>query len=70
MEGYCSLRLNWTIAQHRRSTTISLIIANHPDILVVDKQRKMAEVIDVAIPSNGKIRKKEHAQEILRTGRS
>lgn len=45
-----------------------LVIANQPDIVVVDMQGKTAAVIDVAIPSDGSIRKKEmrKAQEIPR----
>ena len=33
---------------------------NQPDIVLSDKQQKKAVVIDVAIPSNSNIRKKEH----------
>lgn len=36
-----------------------VVMANQPDILVLDKQKKIAIVIDVAIPSDGNIRKKE-----------
>ena len=35
-------------------------MANQPDIVVVDKERKRAVVIDVAIPADANIRKKEH----------
>ena len=40
--------------------TDKLVMANQPDIVVVDKHRKRAAVIDVAIPSDSNIRKKEH----------
>ncbi|KAI3377775.1 hypothetical protein L3Q82_008918 [Scortum barcoo] len=36
------------------------VMANQPDIVVVDKEQKRAVVIDVAIPSDNRIRKKEH----------
>ena len=36
------------------------LLANQPDIVVVDKERKRAVVIDVAIPADANIRKKEH----------
>ena len=36
-----------------------LVMANQPDIVVVDKRQRAAEV-DVAIPGNSSIRKKEH----------
>lgn len=35
-------------------------MGNQPGIVVVDKQRKTAVVIDVAIPNDGSIRKTEH----------
>ncbi len=35
-------------------------MANQPDIVLIDKQQKKAVVIDVAIPSDSNIRKKEH----------
>ncbi|KAF7648097.1 hypothetical protein LDENG_00161950, partial [Lucifuga dentata] len=35
-------------------------VANQPDMVVVNKEQKRAVVIDVAIPSDGNIRKKEH----------
>ncbi len=40
--------------------TDKMAIANQPDIVVVDKQRKTAVVIEVAIPSDNNIKKKEH----------
>ncbi len=40
--------------------TDKMVIANQPDIVVVDKQQKKAAVINVAIPSDSNIRKKEH----------
>ena len=36
------------------------VIANRPDIVIVDKEKKTATVIDVAVPSDCNIRKKEH----------
>lgn len=35
-------------------------MANKPDIVVVDKERRMAVVIDVAIMSDSNTKKKEH----------
>ncbi|XP_015256200.1 PREDICTED: programmed cell death 1 ligand 1-like [Cyprinodon variegatus] len=35
-------------------------MANQPDIVLIDKQQKKAVVIDVAIPSDSNIKKKEH----------
>lgn len=35
-------------------------MANCPDTVMVDKQRKMSTVIDVAILNDSNIRKKEH----------
>ena len=40
--------------------TDKLVMANQPDIVLIDKQQKKAVVIDVAIPSDSNIRKKEH----------
>uniref|UniRef100_A0A3B5PPD0 Reverse transcriptase domain-containing protein n=1 Tax=Xiphophorus maculatus TaxID=8083 RepID=A0A3B5PPD0_XIPMA len=40
--------------------TDKMVMANQPDIVVVDKQQRKAVVIDVAIPSDCNIRKKEH----------
>ncbi|XP_078791071.1 uncharacterized protein LOC111949134 [Oryzias latipes] len=34
--------------------------ANQPDIVEVDKEQRKAIVVDVAVPSDGNIRKKEH----------
>ncbi len=39
--------------------TDKLVIASQPDIVFIDKQQKMAVVIDVAIPSDSNITKKE-----------
>ena len=36
------------------------LLANQPDIVVVDKEQKRVVVIDVAIPADANIRKKEH----------
>ncbi|KAF7643082.1 hypothetical protein LDENG_00244990 [Lucifuga dentata] len=36
------------------------MLANQPDMMVVNKEQKRAVVINVAIPSDGNIRKKEH----------
>ncbi|XP_068190807.1 uncharacterized protein [Antennarius striatus] len=36
------------------------LLANKPDIVVMDKEQKRAVVIDVAIPADANIRKKEH----------
>lgn len=35
-------------------------MANQPDIVLIDKQQKKAAVIDVAIPTDSNIKKKEH----------
>ena len=35
------------------------VLANQPDIVVVDKQKKEAVVIDIAVPSDSNIKKKE-----------
>ena len=40
--------------------TNKLVMANQPDIVVIDKHQRTAVVVDVAIPSNGNIGKKEH----------
>ncbi|TWW53461.1 uncharacterized protein LOC130519722 [Takifugu flavidus] len=40
--------------------TDKMVVANQPDIVVVDKHQKTVVVIDVAIPNDGNIRKKEH----------
>lgn len=42
--------------------TDRLVMANEPEIVVVDKQRKTAVVIDIVVLSNGNIRKKEHVK--------
>ena len=39
-----------------------MVIANQSDIGMVDKHQRTADVVDVAIPSNGNIRKKEHGK--------
>lgn len=44
------------------SDTDEQVMANQLDTLVVDKWRKTAVVIDVAIPSDSKIRMKEHVK--------
>ncbi|XP_068176488.1 uncharacterized protein [Antennarius striatus] len=36
------------------------LLANKPDIVVMDKEQKRAVVIDVAIPADANIRKKKH----------
>ncbi|KAF7666275.1 hypothetical protein LDENG_00113730, partial [Lucifuga dentata] len=36
------------------------LLANQPDVVVVDKEQKRAVVIDVAVPADSNIRKKEH----------
>ncbi|TKS67246.1 Multidrug resistance protein 1 [Collichthys lucidus] len=36
------------------------VLANQPDIVVLDKEQKRVVVIDVAIPADANIRKKEH----------
>ncbi|TWW77705.1 hypothetical protein D4764_12G0010950 [Takifugu flavidus] len=43
-----------------QTQTDKMVVANQPDIVVVDKHRKTVVVIDVAIPSDSNIRKKEH----------
>ncbi|KAK7881151.1 hypothetical protein WMY93_029560 [Mugilogobius chulae] len=40
--------------------TDRMVMANQPDIVVVDKEQRKAVVVDVAIPSDGNIRRKEH----------
>ena len=40
--------------------TKKMVMANQPDIAVVDKHQRTTMVIDVVIPSNSKIRKTEH----------
>lgn len=40
--------------------TEKLVIANHPNIVLVEKQRKMAVVIHVSLPSDSNVRRKEH----------
>ncbi|XP_055362142.1 uncharacterized protein LOC129603668 [Betta splendens] len=40
--------------------TDRMVMANQPDIVVVDKEQSKVVVVDVAIPSDGNIRKKEH----------
>ncbi|TWW69263.1 hypothetical protein D4764_18G0000690 [Takifugu flavidus] len=40
--------------------TVKMLMANQPDIVVVDKHQKTVVVIDVAILSDSNIRKKEH----------
>ena len=39
--------------------TDKMVMANQPDIVVVDKHQRTAVVIDVAIPRDSNIRKKE-----------
>lgn len=39
--------------------TDKLVMANQPDIVVVDNRRKEAIVIDIAVPSDSNTRKKE-----------
>ena len=36
------------------------VIANRPDIVIIDKEKKTAIIIDVAVPSDCNIMKKEH----------
>ena len=36
------------------------VMANQPDIMVVDKEQRKAVVVDVAVPSDGNIRRKKH----------
>ncbi len=40
--------------------TDKMLVANQMDIVVVDRQWKKAAVMDVAIPSDSNIKKKEH----------
>ncbi|KAJ0057310.1 hypothetical protein NL108_002264 [Boleophthalmus pectinirostris] len=40
--------------------TDRMVMVNQPDIVVVDKKQSRAVVVDIAIPSDGNIRKKEH----------
>ncbi|XP_057700706.1 uncharacterized protein LOC130921080 [Corythoichthys intestinalis] len=47
--------------------TDKMLMANQPNIVIMDKQQRTAVVIDVAIANDGNIRKKGH--EKLETGR-
>ena len=40
--------------------TDKLVVANQPDIVLIDKQQKKAVVIDIAILSKSNIKKKDH----------
>ncbi|XP_024121103.1 uncharacterized protein LOC112142083 [Oryzias melastigma] len=40
--------------------TDRMVMENQPDIVVVDKEQRKAVVVDVAVPSHGNIKKKEH----------
>ena len=40
--------------------TDKMLMTNQPDMVVVDKQEKKAPVVDLAIPNDSNIRKKEH----------
>uniref|UniRef100_A0A3P9HPM2 Gypsy retrotransposon integrase-like protein 1 n=1 Tax=Oryzias latipes TaxID=8090 RepID=A0A3P9HPM2_ORYLA len=40
--------------------TDRMVMANQPDIVAVDKEQRKDVVVDVAVPSEGNIRKKEH----------
>ncbi|XP_051924320.1 uncharacterized protein LOC127602290 [Hippocampus zosterae] len=40
--------------------TDKMVMANQPDIVIIDKGKRKAVVVDVAVPSDGNIRKKEH----------
>ena len=40
--------------------TDKLVMANQPDVVVVDKHQRTAVVVDVAVPRDGNIRQKEH----------
>ncbi|XP_051920732.1 uncharacterized protein LOC127600296 isoform X1 [Hippocampus zosterae] len=40
--------------------TDKIVMANQPDIVIIDKGQRKAVVVDVAVPSDGNIRKKEH----------
>ncbi|XP_051916213.1 uncharacterized protein LOC127597287 isoform X2 [Hippocampus zosterae] len=40
--------------------TDKMVMANQPDIVIIDKGQRKAVVVDVAVPSDGNIRKKEH----------
>lgn len=39
-----------------------MVIENQPNIVVVDREKREAIVVDIAVPSDGNIRKKEHGQ--------
>lgn len=43
-----------------RVQTDEQLLVNQPDIAVVNKEQKRAIVIDVTIPADSNIRKKEH----------
>ncbi|XP_051931065.1 uncharacterized protein LOC127607055 [Hippocampus zosterae] len=40
--------------------TDKMVMANQPDIVIIDKGQRKAVVVDIAVPSDGNIRKKEH----------
>ncbi|TWW69251.1 hypothetical protein D4764_18G0000570 [Takifugu flavidus] len=48
------------ILQDFQIQTDKMVVANEPDIVVVDKHEETVVVIDVAIPNDSNIRKKEH----------
>lgn len=48
------------ITKLRSYQTNKLVMAKQPDKVVVEKQRKMAAAIDLAIPSDSYIREEEH----------
>jgi len=48
------------IIWHFQIQTDKQLIVNQTDIVVIDKLQEKAVVLDVAIPGNNKIKKKEH----------
>uniref|UniRef100_A0A096M1X3 Uncharacterized protein n=1 Tax=Poecilia formosa TaxID=48698 RepID=A0A096M1X3_POEFO len=54
------LKVSAVVEWFHFSTGLIKVMANQPDIVVVDKEQRKAVVVDVAIPSDHNIRKKEH----------
>lgn len=42
--------------------TDQMVVTSQPDVLVVDKQEKRPVVVDVAIPNDSNLRKKEQGK--------
>lgn len=54
--GQGNIKILWDL----KIQTDKLVVANQPDIFVLDKQNKTAVVTDVTVPSDSNIRQKEH----------